>query len=105
MARFQGPAHGPGPAARGVSEAGGYAQAQPRPTRPSGVGAGRDLPAGAALLPGLATDLRALDPAVCAGDVYRTVVSPGCKCWRHDRGDQSLASQVIPDVPLWARSR
>src|SRR5260221_7141216 len=76
------------------------AQAQPWPAGRSSAGAGRHLPAGAALLSGLATHLRALGPSVCAGDVCRAVVSPGCECWRDDRRDQSLAGQGEPNVPL-----
>jgi len=42
-----------------------------------------------------------IGPPLCAGDVCRTVVAPGCECWWDDRADQCLASAVIPNVPLW----
>jgi putative transposase len=49
----------------------------------------------------LATNLREVGPTLRAWDVCRTVVSPGCECWRDDRADQCLASAVVPNVPLW----
>ena len=47
------------------------------------------------------TDLREVGPALCARDVCRAVVSPGCECWRDHRLDQCLAGTVLPNVPLW----
>src|SRR5260370_38363041 len=97
------PVQGASAAARDPSAACGYAQAQSWAARPSGAGVGRHLPAGAALLLGLATDLREINPDVCAGDVCRAVVLPGCECWRGNRGGQSLASAAISSVPLGPR--
>ena len=65
----QAPAAGAGAAARGVPEAGRHAQAQSRAARPSGAGDGERLPPGAALLPGVAEDLREVGPALRAGHV------------------------------------
>ena len=44
-----------------------------------------------------------IGPPLCAGDVRRTVVAPGCECWWDRRADQCLASAVIPNVPLRPR--
>ena len=96
---------GAGPAARAPPQAGGHAQAQSRAARPSGAGDGERLSPGAALLSGVAEDLREVGPALRAGHVCRAIVSSGCECWRDRRLDQRLACAALPNVPLWPQSR
>ena len=64
---------------------------------------GSDFLVGTPLLPCLAPHLREVGSAVCAGDVCRALVSPGCECWWDDRGYQCLAGKTLPNVPLWPR--
>ena len=49
------------------------------------LGMGQHLSPGAALLSGVAEDLREVGPALRAGHVCRAVVPSGCECWRDHR--------------------
>ena len=93
--RVQTATKGASPTARTPPQAGGHAQAQSRPPGPSRVGHGNQLSAGAALLSGVAEDLREVGPPLCTGHVCRAVVPSGCERWRDDRADQRLARTTL----------
>src|SRR5262249_9044010 len=97
---LQAPAPCAGAPARGVPEAFGHAQAQPRAVGPSGAGAGQHLPPGADFLSGVAEAVWALGRTQCPWDVRLAPLPSGCECWRAGLRAEHPTGQALAALPL-----
>jgi hypothetical protein len=59
----------------------------------------------AALLSGVAANLREVGPALCTVDVCRTAVSPGCECWGAHGADERQAQGSLKQAPVASTAR